>query len=58
MIQWEYKNIYGSLHLDDNTLNEIGSEGWELITIMFRYESGPKLNYYNYYFKRPLKQQP
>jgi hypothetical protein len=28
-MQWEYKTIYG---FTDNELNELGAEGWELVS--------------------------
>lgn len=54
MIQWEYKTEYGVLYMDDETLNKIGVEGWELVSFMFRYESAARLSHYNYIFKRQI----
>ena len=45
-MKWEYKTISERLHLSDEDLNELGSEGWEL---MFRMYDG----YYK--FKREIK---
>ena len=39
---WEYKSIQGKL--DDAQLNQLGSEGWELLTVAGDQPS--------YYFKR------
>jgi hypothetical protein len=51
-MQWEY--FIEQKDYDDCTereLDELGVEGWELVTILVL---GARLNYY---FKRPLKQK-
>ena len=58
MIQWEYK-VEQCQWLHQSELTIIGEEGWELTSVIFHYTSeATGRDYYNYIFKRPLKQQP
>jgi len=43
--RWEYKSV---LHVDDDTLNKLGREGWELVAVGGK--GGNSL-----FFKRPLE---
>lgn len=53
MIQWEYKTKRVMYQTDDN-LNNFGLEGWELISVVFRYTSAGGYDYFDYYFKRQI----
>lgn len=52
MIKWQYKVVYRS-HLSEVTLNALGAEGWELLSVVF-HSSSPSADYNNYYFKRQI----
>jgi hypothetical protein len=46
--KWEYKSIHqSSVYAKDNKLNELGAEGWELVSVIHNY-------HYTYVFKRPV----
>jgi len=52
-IKWEYKKIEKSpdeeQSLDEEELNKLGSEGWELVEVV-------QVNsWFHYYFKRPAE---
>jgi hypothetical protein len=48
MQKWEYKIVEKSI--SDSTLNELGKEGWELISVVIRATWIGHL----FYFKRPV----
>jgi hypothetical protein len=50
-VTWEYKTIQGSRALRDDQLNDMGAQGWELVT----FDDGERGNGSypgTYYFKR------
>ncbi len=59
-IQWEYKIVYAKnedsmkkqVKQDQSVLNELGMQGWELVTIHTNFNTS---QYSNYYFKRKIK---
>lgn len=55
MLGWEYRIWGSSLPITVEELNELGSEGWELVSVI---RWTPKLYEirYAYYFKRPVKE--
>jgi hypothetical protein len=42
---------------DEGAINAMGAEGWELVGVAPKVDSGgkPQGHYYYYYFKRPLQ---
>lgn len=50
-LTWEYQTEYGinSSYINDNYLNKLGKEGWELVVIIDEEFSSKKL-----IFKRPI----
>ncbi len=58
--QWEYKIVYAKnkesmkqqVKQDQSVLNELGMQGWELVTIHTNFNTS---QYSNYYFKRKIK---
>lgn len=55
MIQWEYKISYSERYTVER-LDEIGAEGWELVSVVFKHTSAAGNDYFTYYFKRPKQQ--
>ncbi|MGE0702188.1 MAG: DUF4177 domain-containing protein [Hyphomicrobiaceae bacterium] len=50
MTQWEYASILVDGPASKETLDNLGSEGWELVSIL----QGRQTNQILYVFKRPL----
>ena len=46
---WEYKVIH---HLNEQKLNELGAEGWELVTVLPAISSGSSTGVTTFYLKR------
>ena len=57
-IEWEYKIIYvpGVRSMSENALNELGSQGWEMVTFHQINREGGTVGAGNFYLKR-LKQR-
>lgn len=51
-MKWEYKQLeeYGP---DEYTLDRLGDEGWELVTVIRKHVDGGA---FVFYFKRPIKE--
>ena len=57
MKQFEYKQLESNYHLSIETLNEYGSQGWELVHIIEREDSMRNdLPLHCYLFKREINQ--
>ena len=60
MIKWEYKteyiNEYSLTEKQEKTLNDLGKEGWEMISLI-KSSGGPtNRSYFQAFFKRPIDQ--
>jgi hypothetical protein len=55
--EWEYKIVYvpGARMMSEKALNELGSQGWELVTFHQLNQEGGTIGAGNFYLKR-LKQ--
>lgn len=53
-IKWEYKVVYvpGVRNISENTMNELGVQGWELVTFQAINNEGGTIGAGNYFFKR------
>jgi hypothetical protein len=51
---WEYKVVYvpGARNLSEKAMNEMGAQGWELITFQPINNEGGTIGAGNYFFKR------
>jgi hypothetical protein len=51
---WEYKVVYspGERSMTERKLNELGSQGWELVACQQINQEGVTIGAGNYYFKR------
>lgn len=51
---WEYKVVYvpGARNLSEKAMNEMGAQGWELITFQAINNEGGTIGAGNYFFKR------
>ena len=49
MKKWQYKKLI-TVDINQNSLNELGQQGWELIICMYQ----PVLHTTEYVFKRPI----
>lgn len=60
-MKWEYNIVISSVRMSIYRLNEIGREGWELVSVVeetcVRYIVGTKVNttVMVYYFKRKIE---
>lgn len=54
MIRWEYASILNDGPASRDTLNELGGEGWELVSLIQGRDTGQIL----YVFKRPRATEP
>ena len=57
---WEYKVMYvpGARNLSEKAMNEMGAQGWELITFQAINNEGGTIGAGNYFFKRARTNQP
>ena len=57
---WEYKVVYvpGVRSMSEKTLNELGGQGWELVTFQALNNEGGTIGAGNYFFKRARSGQP
>ncbi|HEX8708445.1 MAG TPA: DUF4177 domain-containing protein [Pyrinomonadaceae bacterium] len=57
---WEYRVVYvpGARNLSERTMNELGAQGWELITFQAINNEGVTIGAGNYFFKRARASQP
>ena len=57
---WEYKVIYvpGARNMSEKAMNEMGAQGWELITFQAINNEGVTIGAGNYFFKRARTSQP
>lgn len=51
---WEYKVVYvpGVRNMSEGTMNQLGSQGWELVTFQAINNEGGTIGAGNYFFKR------
>lgn len=50
-MKWEYKQLEEYGPSDEYTLDRLGDEGWELVTVIRKHvDGGP----FVFYFKRPI----
>lgn len=54
MIRWEYASILNDGPASRDTLNELGEQGWELVSFVQGRDTGQIL----YVFKRPRPTEP
>lgn len=57
---WEYKVLYipGVRNMSEKTMNELGAQGWELVTYQAINNEGGTIGAGNYFFKRARPGQP
>jgi hypothetical protein len=57
---WEYKVVYapGARNLSEKAMNEMGAQGWELVTFQALNNEGGTIGAGNYFFKRARAAQP
>lgn len=57
---WEYKVLYvpGVRNMSEQTMNEHGAQGWELVTYQAINNEGGTIGAGNYFFKRARPSQP
>lgn len=48
-MKWEYQKLLLTMLDDEDVMNELGEEGWELVTLI----RDPEDDLLNAYFKRP-----
>lgn len=53
-ITWEYKVVYvpGVRNMSEQTMNQLGAQGWELVTFQAINNEGGTIGAGNYFFKR------
>ena len=53
-VNWEYKVVYvpGVRNMSEKTMNELGFQGWELVTFQAINNEGGTIGAGNYFFKR------
>ena len=53
-IKWEYKVVYvpGVRNMSEQTMNDLGAQGWELVTFQAINNEGGTIGAGNYFFKR------
>lgn len=57
--QWEYKVDYvGEVGTGTESMNKLGLEGWELIAVLPRFETGHVKVMPRAFFKRPAQPKP
>jgi hypothetical protein len=51
---WEYRVVYapGARNISESTMNQLGSQGWELVTFQAINNEGGTIGAGNYFFKR------
>jgi hypothetical protein len=57
---WEYKVVYvpGVRQMSEKTMNDLGAQGWELVTFQALNNEGGTMGAVNYFFKRARRSQP
>jgi hypothetical protein len=57
---WEYKVMYvpGVRHMSERVMNDLGAQGWELVTFQAINNEGGTIGAGNYFFKRARAGQP
>jgi hypothetical protein len=57
---WEYRVIYvpGVRNMSEKAMNELGAQGWELVTYQAINNEGGTIGAGNYFFKRARAGQP
>ncbi|HUQ30817.1 MAG TPA: DUF4177 domain-containing protein [Pyrinomonadaceae bacterium] len=57
---WEYKVLYvpGIRNMSEKVMNDLGAQGWELITYQAINNEGGTIGAGNYFFKRARAGQP
>jgi Domain of unknown function (DUF4177) len=57
---WEYKVLFmpGVRNMSEKTMNELGAQGWELVTYQAINNEGGTMGAGNYFFKRARHNQP
>jgi hypothetical protein len=57
---WEYRVVYvpGVRNMSEKAMNELGSQGWELVTFQAINNEGGTIGAGNYFFKRARASQP
>lgn len=58
--RWDYKVVYvpGVRSMSEQTLNELGAQGWELVTFQALNNEGGTIGAGNYFFKRARPSLP
>jgi hypothetical protein len=57
---WEYKVLYmpGIRNMSERMMNDLGAQGWELVTFQAINNEGGTIGAGNYFFKRARAGQP
>ena len=57
---WEYRVVYvpGVRNTSEKAMNELGAQGWELVTFQAINNEGGTIGAGNYFFKRARASQP
>jgi hypothetical protein len=57
---WEYKVLYvpGIRNMSERMMNDLGAQGWELVTFQAINNEGGTIGAGNYFFKRARASQP
>jgi hypothetical protein len=59
-VTWEYRVVYvpGVRNMSEKAMNELGAQGWELVTFQAINNEGVTIGAGNYFFKRARASQP
>jgi hypothetical protein len=57
---WEYRVVYvpGVRNMSEKAMNDLGAQGWELVTFQAINNEGGTIGAGNYFFKRARTSQP